>query len=80
MRIFAGLVSAGAVALMGAAWAVPPGISEKDGAFVAPDGKRSTPMRGTSPPANRYAMARAPRRGRRLRLRLTPCRTPTGPS
>ena len=39
MRILAGLVSAGALATMGAAWAAPPGVTEKNGAFVAPDGK-----------------------------------------
>ena len=32
-------ISAGALSLMGAAWATPPGVTEKDGAFVAPDGK-----------------------------------------
>ena len=30
---------AGALAMAGAAWAAPPGVTEKDGAFVAPDGK-----------------------------------------
>jgi predicted lipoprotein with Yx(FWY)xxD motif len=39
MRIFAGLIAAGALALTAAAWAAPPGVTEKDGAFVAPDGK-----------------------------------------
>jgi predicted lipoprotein with Yx(FWY)xxD motif len=39
MRILAGLMTAGALAMMGAAWATPPGVTEKDGAFVAPDGK-----------------------------------------
>ena len=39
MRILAGLMTAGALAMMGAAWAAPPGVTEKDGAFVAPDGK-----------------------------------------
>ena len=39
MRILAGLMTAGALSLMGAAWATPPGVTEKDGAFVAPDGK-----------------------------------------
>ena len=39
MRILAGLMTAGALAMMGAAWATPPGVTEKDGAFIAPDGK-----------------------------------------
>lgn len=39
MRILAGLMTAGALAMAGAAWAAPPGVTEKDGAFVAPDGK-----------------------------------------
>lgn len=39
MRILAGLMTAGALTLMSAAWAAPPGVTEKDGAFVAPDGK-----------------------------------------
>ena len=39
MRILAGLIAASALSLMGAAWATPPGVTEKDGAFVAPDGK-----------------------------------------
>jgi predicted lipoprotein with Yx(FWY)xxD motif len=39
MRILAGLMAVGALAMMGAAWAAPPGVTEKDGAFVAPDGK-----------------------------------------
>jgi predicted lipoprotein with Yx(FWY)xxD motif len=39
MRILAGLMTASALSLMGAAWATPPGVTEKDGAFVAPDGK-----------------------------------------
>jgi predicted lipoprotein with Yx(FWY)xxD motif len=38
MRITGFVVAAG-VMLMGAAWAAPPGVTEKDGAFVAPDGK-----------------------------------------
>jgi len=29
----------GALALSGAAWANPPGVTEKDGGFIAPDGK-----------------------------------------
>jgi len=39
MRILAGLMAVGALALTAAAWAAPPGVTEKDGAFVAPDGK-----------------------------------------
>ena len=39
MRILTGLMTAGALALMGTAWAAPPGVTEKEGAFVAPDGK-----------------------------------------
>ncbi len=39
MRILGGLMAAGALALMGAAWATPPGVTDKDGAFIAPDGK-----------------------------------------
>jgi predicted lipoprotein with Yx(FWY)xxD motif len=39
MRIFVGLMTAGALAMMGAAWAAPPGVTEKDGAFIAPDKK-----------------------------------------
>ena len=39
MRILAGMMAGGALALMSAAWAAPPGVAEKDGAFVAPDGK-----------------------------------------
>ncbi|MBI1358792.1 MAG: hypothetical protein GC155_00745 [Alphaproteobacteria bacterium] len=39
MRIVAGLMAAGALALAGAAWATPPGVTSKDGAWIAPDGK-----------------------------------------
>jgi predicted lipoprotein with Yx(FWY)xxD motif len=40
MRIRAIVIAAGMMtALAGAAWAAPPGVTEKDGAFVAPDGK-----------------------------------------
>jgi hypothetical protein len=39
MRIHMGLMTAGALALMSAAWAAPPGVTEKDGAFVAPGGE-----------------------------------------
>lgn len=39
MRILAGLMAASALSFMGAAWAAPPGVTEKDGGFIAPDGK-----------------------------------------
>jgi predicted lipoprotein with Yx(FWY)xxD motif len=40
MRIRAMVIAAGVMtALAGAAWASPPGVTEKDGAFIAPDGK-----------------------------------------
>jgi predicted lipoprotein with Yx(FWY)xxD motif len=39
MKLLSGLTVISALALMGAAWAAPPGVTEKDGAFVAPDGK-----------------------------------------
>jgi predicted lipoprotein with Yx(FWY)xxD motif len=39
MRIISGLMAAGALALAASAWAAPAGVTEKDGAFVAPDGK-----------------------------------------
>ena len=39
MRILTGLMTVGALALMGTAWAAPPGVTEKDGAFIAPDSK-----------------------------------------
>jgi predicted lipoprotein with Yx(FWY)xxD motif len=39
MRIFKGLMTIGALALMSSAWAAPPGVTEKDGAFIAADGK-----------------------------------------
>lgn len=39
MKIVAGLTAISALALLGAAWAAPPGVTEKDGAFIAPDGK-----------------------------------------
>lgn len=39
MRTLTGLMTAGALAMMGAAWAAPPGVTEKAGAFVAADGK-----------------------------------------
>jgi predicted lipoprotein with Yx(FWY)xxD motif len=39
MRIFVGLIAAGALAVTGAAWAAPPGVTEKDGAFIDAGGK-----------------------------------------
>jgi hypothetical protein len=39
MRIRTGLDEAGALALMSAAWAAPPGVTEKDWGFVASGGK-----------------------------------------
>jgi predicted lipoprotein with Yx(FWY)xxD motif len=39
MRILAGLAAVGALAMMGAAFAAPPGVTDKNGAWVAPDGK-----------------------------------------
>ena len=39
MRAFAGLVAVAVLAMSGAAWASPPGVTEKDGSFVSPDGK-----------------------------------------
>jgi predicted lipoprotein with Yx(FWY)xxD motif len=39
MRLAAGLAAFGFLAMAGAAWASPPGVTEKEGAFVAPDGK-----------------------------------------
>lgn len=39
MRILAGLTAMAALAMTAVAWAVPPGVTEKDGAWVAPDGK-----------------------------------------
>lgn len=39
MRILAGLMTAGALALTAAVWAAPPGVTEKGGAFVDAAGK-----------------------------------------
>ena len=39
MRLAAGLAAVGFLAMAGAAWALPPGVTEKEGAFVAPDGR-----------------------------------------
>ncbi len=44
MRVFAGLAAVAALALSGAAFAQPPGVTEKDGAWVAPDGKPLYPI------------------------------------
>ena len=50
MRLAAGLVVTGILAFAGAAWASPPGVTEKGGAFVAPDGKPLyTFVRDTTP-------------------------------
>jgi predicted lipoprotein with Yx(FWY)xxD motif len=39
MRLVSGFLAVAALALAGAAFADPPGVTVKDGAFVAPDGK-----------------------------------------
>lgn len=39
MKFVAGMILAASMALAGAAWAAPPGVTEKDAAFIAPDGK-----------------------------------------
>jgi predicted lipoprotein with Yx(FWY)xxD motif len=39
MRRTVGLLVVGLLAMAGSAWASPPGVTEKDGAFIAPDGK-----------------------------------------
>lgn len=39
MRKLAGFAVVAAFALGGVAWATPPGVTEKQGAFIAPDGK-----------------------------------------
>jgi predicted lipoprotein with Yx(FWY)xxD motif len=39
MKILGGLTAIASLAMLGAAWAAPPGVTEKDGAWVAPDGK-----------------------------------------
>jgi predicted lipoprotein with Yx(FWY)xxD motif len=39
MRVSVALVVVAAVTLAGAAWASPPGVSEKEGSFISPDGK-----------------------------------------
>jgi predicted lipoprotein with Yx(FWY)xxD motif len=39
MRVAAGLSFVAMLAMAGAAWASPPGVKEKDGGFLAPDGK-----------------------------------------
>ena len=37
--MFVAALSLAGMSLAGAAWATPPGVSEKDGSFLAPDGK-----------------------------------------
>ena len=49
MRSLAGLVVVTMIALSGAAWASPPGVTEKDGAFIAPDGKPLYTYRADAP-------------------------------
>ena len=39
MRILTGLLTALALGMTSVAWATPPGVTEKGGAFIAPDGK-----------------------------------------
>ena len=39
MRKLAGLALVAAMSLASAAWASPPGVTEKDGSFISPDGK-----------------------------------------
>ena len=39
MRRTVGLLVVGLLAMAGSAWASPPGVTEKDGAFIAPDSK-----------------------------------------
>ncbi len=39
MRNFIGLTVIAGLSLAGAAWATPPGVSEKEGSFLSPDGK-----------------------------------------
>ena len=39
MRIPGIMIAVGMMAFAGAAWAAPPGVTEKDGSFVAPDKK-----------------------------------------
>ena len=39
MRVAGGLGFIALLSLAGAAWATPPGVSEKEGSFLAPDGK-----------------------------------------
>jgi len=39
MRVMAGLAVVAVLAMGGAAWASPPGVTEKDGSFLSPDGK-----------------------------------------
>lgn len=39
MRVAAGLSFVAMLAMAGAAWASPPGVTEKDGSFLSPEGK-----------------------------------------
>lgn len=39
MRVAGGLAVFAFLSLVGAAWATPPGVTEKDGSFLSPDGK-----------------------------------------
>lgn len=39
MRAVAGLAIVAILSLGGAAWATPPGVSEKEGSFLSPEGK-----------------------------------------
>lgn len=39
MKRVSALLAGVALSLAGAAWAAPPGVTEKDGAFIAPDNK-----------------------------------------
>ena len=57
---------------MGAAWATPPGVTEKDGGFIAPDGKPLYTFARNTDAGQivvqwrvRYGMAAARRRRRR---------------
>ncbi len=39
MRVAGGLALIALLSLVGAAWATPPGITEKEGSFLSPEGK-----------------------------------------
>ena len=49
MRVMAGLAVVAVLAMGGAAWASPPGITEKDGSFLSPDGKPLYTYRADAP-------------------------------